>query len=229
MKKKSIIIGIAFICLLIGIRLFGFDRLVTFEQFTTHRDWLLQTIAKHYTSAVFGYIGLFIGTVACSLPAVLLLTVLGGFCFGMVPGMIYANISATIGSVISYFFVRYSLGDLFAHKYQSSIHNPMFSQFKQHLYRYGSWYLLAVHQIVFIPFGLVNIMAGIMQVPVWTFVWTTIVGIIPAQALFTYVGSTCAHIDSLQDLFSPVILAVMILASAVTLSGFVLHVRSLRK
>lgn len=229
MKKKSIIIGAVFVCLLILIRVLGFDSFFTVNTFIKNRDWLLQSVQEQYLISVVSYIGMYIGIVVFSLPAVLLFTVLGGFFFGVIPGMIYANIGATVGSVISYLFVRYSLGDLFVSKYNSVHYSQIFEQFKQQLYRYGAWYLLAVHQIVFIPFGIVNIMAGIMQVPLWTFVWTTTVGIIPAQALFTYVGSTCAHISSLQDLFSPGIVAILCFVSGITILAFILHMRGMRK
>jgi uncharacterized membrane protein YdjX (TVP38/TMEM64 family) len=63
------------------------------------------------------------------------------------------------------------------------------------------------------PTFLINTLAGLTSISLWTFVWTTFVGIIPGSLLYTYAGQKLYTITSLWDIFSvPVILIFVLLA-----------------
>ncbi|HEY7456314.1 MAG TPA: VTT domain-containing protein [Solirubrobacterales bacterium] len=55
--------------------------------------------------------------------------------------------------------------------------------------RGGVTLLLSVRLIPIVPFSLVSYAAGAARVPVWRFVWTTIVGYLPITALSVYFGT----------------------------------------
>ena len=55
--------------------------------------------------------------------------------------------------------------------------------------RGGVTLLIAVRLIPIVPFSLVSYAAGAARVPLWRFVWTTVVGYMPITALAVYFGT----------------------------------------
>jgi uncharacterized membrane protein YdjX (TVP38/TMEM64 family) len=59
----------------------------------------------------------------------------------------------------------------------------------------GTIALLISRFIPVISFNLVNYAAGLTKVRVWTFIWTSALGIIPMTVLSTYLGSQMKTMD----------------------------------
>jgi uncharacterized membrane protein YdjX (TVP38/TMEM64 family) len=55
--------------------------------------------------------------------------------------------------------------------------------------RGGATLLLAVRLLPIVPFSLVSYAAGAARVPLWRFVWTTVVGYLPITVLAVYFGT----------------------------------------
>jgi len=55
--------------------------------------------------------------------------------------------------------------------------------------RGGATLLLAVRLLPIVPFSLVSYAAGAARVPLWRFVWTTVVGYLPITMLAVYFGT----------------------------------------
>lgn len=53
----------------------------------------------------------------------------------------------------------------------------------------GAFPLLAVRLIPLIPFNAVGLAAGVIRAPLWTYLWTTGVGILPLGAIISLLGS----------------------------------------
>lgn len=64
----------------------------------------------------------------------------------------------------------------------------------------GATLLLSMRLIPIVPFSLFSYVAGSARVPLWRFVWTTMIGYIPITALFIYLGSRLEEL-SLTDPF----------------------------
>lgn len=203
---KAATIGFFFIILLIGIRLTGLHKCITLEVLHANKDCLIHLVATYYWKMVFGYIAFYTIGVALSLPIALLSTVAGGFFFGFLPAVLYANIAATLGAMISFFFVRYSIGTLVQEKYASKL-----AHFNAMVEQHGAKYLLVIHLVAFVPFSMVNMLAGLTTVSWWTFLWTTVLGIIPTSLLYTYAGRRLSQITSIIDIFTLDIVLGMIL------------------
>jgi len=55
--------------------------------------------------------------------------------------------------------------------------------------RGGATLLLAVRLIPILPFSLVSYAAGAARVPLWRFIWTTVIGYLPITAIAVYFGT----------------------------------------
>lgn len=64
-----------------------------------------------------------------------------------------------------------------------------FERIEELIERGGPILLLAARLIPILPFSLVSYAAGAARVPLWRFLWTTVVGYLPITALAVYFGT----------------------------------------
>ena len=72
----------------------------------------------------------------------------------------------------------------------------MLSLMNRHIEKEGAFYLLTL-RMAHAPYSIVNPVSGASRVPMWTFVWTTAIGLLPGTAVWAYVG---VRLPSLRDL-----------------------------
>jgi uncharacterized membrane protein YdjX (TVP38/TMEM64 family) len=63
--------------------------------------------------------------------------------------------------------------------------------------------MLGLRFIPAFPFFLVNLIAGITRIRLFTYVVTTMIGIIPGTLLYTYAGRRLGEIREIGDLYRP--------------------------
>lgn len=201
-------LGICFILLIIAVRFSGVHTYVTVQTFQEKRLHLLQMVDAHYIPSVFMYIALYILVVVCAIPIAGIGTVIGGFLFGVLPGAIYANIGATLGGTIFFLIVRYLVGTILQERYKKPL-----QKFNAQMHRYGVFYLIPFRFIIAVPFFVENILLGLTTISVWTFIWTTSIGIFPGSLVYTYAGKQLTTIQHMRDIFSlPILIAFGLLA-----------------
>jgi len=100
---------------------------------------------------------------------------------------------------------RYILGSSLQKKYASKL-----EKFNKDMEANGKYYLLTLRLIPVFPFFLINLMAGLTNIRLSTFFWTTAVGILPGSFVFTYAGSALNDIESPGDIISGKVLAALI-------------------
>jgi uncharacterized membrane protein YdjX (TVP38/TMEM64 family) len=150
--------------------------------------------------------------VALSIPGATILTLTAGFLFGFF-GIIYVNIGATIGAILAFLVARYLIGDWIQKRY-----GERFASFNREIAENGYNYLLTLRFIPLFPFFLVNIFAGITRVPLITYAWTTMVGIVPASFVYIYTGRQLGSIDHPGDILSWQIMLALVLLGLLVLS-----------
>jgi uncharacterized membrane protein YdjX (TVP38/TMEM64 family) len=144
--------------------------------------------------------------------------------FGTFLGAVYANIGATLGAIGAFLLVRYSFGAALQRKYAQQL-----VRFNKAMHEEGMSYLLSVHFIAVIPFFLVNILAGLTQVPLWTFIWTTSVGIFPGSLVYAFAGQQLNTIENVRDIFSlKLLLAFLLLAMLAALPILIKKYKKMR-
>lgn len=197
LRNARLWFGVAFIGFIIALHYSGVGKFISLETVQNQRMHLIDFVQKQYIWSVLAYMGIYIGVVVLALPLAALCTVAGGFLFGIVPAVVYTNVGATIGATIFFLMVRYSLGKSLQEKYENRL-----VWFNKQVRRYGISYLIAIHFIAVIPFFIVNLIIGLTRVPLWTFIWTTSLGVIPGSFVYAFAGRQLATIKSIQDIFS---------------------------
>lgn len=179
MNWKKIILLVLCIGIIIGIRFSPLAHYLTFENFQYHKESLRQMVANRYLFSSLLYIIIYFVSVTLSLPGAAILTMVGGFLFGVLPAIVYVNIAATTGAVGAFLVSRYLLGTFFQQRYGKHL-----LRFNRELETHGYSYLLMLRLIPVFPFFLINIVAGLTKIPLRMFFWTTALGIIPGSFFF---------------------------------------------
>jgi len=194
--KKALLL-VLFIAMAVLARYSPLGTSLTFENLKQHRDSLLVFVHGHYWLSVACYIAVYIAAVSFTLPAALILTLTGGFLFGTAPAVLYINIGATTGAVVSFLSARYLLGNRLQDAYA-----PQLRKFNDEIERNGTHYLLTMRFIPVFPFFLINFLSGLTRIPLKTFVWTTSFGILPTSVVFAFTGRQLGTINAPSDILS---------------------------
>lgn len=205
---KKLIVAAVVLFFVVAIHVSGVLHYLTFDQLKMNRLVLQQTVLHNYFIAIASFIGMYIVFAACALPGAFILTLAGGFLFGTFWGALYANIGATIGATCAFLMVRYLVGNFVQDRYKNQLSN-----FNAAIDRYGPNYLLSMRFIALIPFFIINILAAFTDISLWTFIWTTSIGITPGALVYAFAGQQIAYIESPSDIFSvKIIMAFFLLA-----------------
>lgn len=209
---KKILIALVIAAIVILIRMVGLDQLLTLESFRQYRDQLQAFTGEHYFPTVAIFIGIYIVAVALSIPGATILTLTAGFLFGFF-GVIYVNIGASVGAILAFLTARYLIGDWVQRRYGDKL-----ASFNKEIDENGYHYLLTLRFIPLFPFFLINIFAGLTRVPLSTFAWTTIVGILPGSFVYIYTGRQLGIIEKPGDILSWQIILAFVLLGLLVLS-----------
>lgn len=196
-NRTKVLILILFVFAIAILHTVGINKYINFQSFKEHREYLLNLVHGHYYLSVLLFILIYILIVISTLPLAGLLTVIGGFLFGVIPTTIYSNIAGVIGASISFLIFRYLLGKQIQNKYQDKL-----EKFNHNISIFGATYLLIMHVVGLIPFFVINTLSALTNISLWTFIWTTSIGIIPGSIVYAYAGKKLGFINSFNEIFS---------------------------
>ncbi len=220
---KKIVLLAVIILLIVLIRVTGAHEYLTFEKFKMYKDQLMGLVEAHYVESVLIYVGLYLFVAALSIPGATVLTLSGGFLFGLI-GVAYVNLGATAGATLSFLAARYLLGDWIQARYGERL-----AAFNKEVDENGYYYLLTLRFIPLFPFFLINVFAGFTRVPLSIFIWTTALGIIPGSFVYIFAGMQLGSIESLSDVISwKILLAFALLGIFALVPVVVKKIRSRR-
>lgn len=116
-----------------------------------------------------------------------------GWLFGFWQAMAIVTVGLTLAAMAIFSLSRYLFQENIERRYSSFL-----SLMNKHIEREGAFYLLTL-RMAHAPYSIVNPLSGASRVRTWTFFWTTVVGLIPANAIWIYVG---IRLPSLRELAS---------------------------
>lgn len=204
------------------LRYLGVGKYINLAFIWENKEALQHFIASNYLLSVFLFLLFFIFVVAFAIPISIILNIAAGYFFGVFEAILYTNIGSTVGSLLAFLTFRYLLRDGLKKKYGNAL-----DRFNEKFKEQGANYLLFLQLLPITPFSLITILAGLSDISVWTFLWTTSVGILPGSAIYAFAGSKLAHVTSVKDILSPsIIIALSLLALLALLPVIIKHVKS---
>ncbi len=201
MNKKKLLIAAAVAALIALFFAFDLGRFLTLEALKTNRDALTTFYQKNRLLMAGAFIAIYIIQTALSLPGAAVLSLAAGAIFGALIGTLYVNIGATVGATLAFLVARYLFHDVIQTKF-----GPRLEKINRELETRGFNYLLFLRLVPLFPFFLINLGAGLTRIPLRTFFFGTMIGIIPGSFVFCNAGASLATITSLKEVASPRVL-----------------------
>lgn len=146
----------------------------------------------NYVLAVILYLGLFVFLAACFIPVTVIMTVLGGYLFGGLYGGLYAAIGASLGGTAVFLLVRYFFRDRIRARYAEQL-----ERFNKN-FKHSASYLLCLQISPVTPTFFINIFTGLTNVSLYTYVWTSFIGLLPGSIIYAYAGEKLHQITHLK-------------------------------
>lgn len=174
-------------------------RYFTLQALKAHQQELSAFHHHHRLATILVFLAVYIAQTALSLPGATVLSLAAGGLFGLLWGTVLVNVGATAGATLAFLFTRYLFRDLVARK----TGGPRLEKLNRELERKGMSYLLFLRLVPVFPFFLINLGTALTSLPLRTFFFGTMVGIIPGSLVYVNAGASLATIGKLADVSSP--------------------------
>lgn len=189
MNKKSVIIKIGILALVIGAYLFVSPVNKFINQMVYYLSMLdLESLKKYILSfgiwaPIVSFILMILQSIVAPLPA-FLITFANAALFGWVKGAILSWTSAMVGAAMCFYIARF-LGRDTVEKLTSKFALDSIDEFFE---KYGKHTILIARLLPFISFDIVSYAAGLTSMSFVSFFIATGIGQLPATIIYSYVG-----------------------------------------
>lgn len=169
---------------LAGFFAFGLDDYLSFETLRDRHAALTALVAENRWAAAFLYLAIYVLAVAFSIPGATVLTLVGGFLFGILWGSVLVVIGATAGAVCVFLAARTALGDFLRRRA-----GPWLRRLEAGFRENAFSYMLTLRLLPVAPFWLVNLAPAFLGVSLPTYALTTFIGVIPGTIVYAAIGN----------------------------------------
>ncbi len=176
----------------------GLHELLSLDTIIREHATLKAWVAGNALTAALVYVAIYITAVAVSFPGASLLTLAGGFMFGLVAGTALTVVGATVGASVIFLVAQTSLGAPLRARAGRFV-DRLARGFEENAFLY----LLSLRLQPIFPFWLVNVAPALFNVRVGTYVAATAIGIIPGTAAYVLLGDGLGDVIEAQEAANP--------------------------
>lgn len=200
---------------------FGWTDYLQLDKLRDSRAQLLAYVEARPVLSVLIYMGVYAVVAALSLPGAAVVTLAGGFLFGVVVGGPAAVVAATVGATLVFLAMRTAVGDALGKRFGGRT-----AKIADGLRENAFSYLLTLRLLPVAPFWLVNLAAGLVGMPLRTFVTATLIGIVPGTLIYSWVGQGLGAVferGEEPDLLKPQFIAPLVALGLLSLAPVVVR------
>lgn len=189
----------------------GVTNHLSLDELRANRETLNAFVIANRWLALAVFMAVYVAVAALSLPGALFLTLAGGLLFGPWLGGAASLVSATLGASIVFLVCRTAFGGVLAKRAGSGL-----AKLEEGIARDAFSYLLVLRLVPAAPFFVVNIAAGLVRIPLATFVLASLIGMAPGSLVYSSLGAGLNHAfaagqePNLSIIFQPQILLPLI-------------------
>jgi len=190
---------------------FRLDKYLTLDTLRDNRAALTAFVQSHGVAASLGFVLSYAAVVALSLPGAMIMTLVGGFLFGVALGAALTVIGATAGASLLFLIARSAFGDVLRERA-----GPFLARMADGFRRDAFNYLLFLRLVPAFPFFAVNLAPALLGMRFPQFVAATALGIIPGTTVYSAFGASLGQLFDagaevrLKDVFSPTLIGALI-------------------
>jgi len=200
------------------------DQYLTLDALRDNRAALSEFVQSHSVAAACAYVLAYVGVVALSLPGAAVMTLAGGFLFGVPLGATLTIIGATVGATLLFLIARSAAGDVLRERA-----GPFLARMADGFRKDAFNYLLFLRLVPVFPFWAVNLAPALLGMRLEPFVAATAIGIVPGTLVYAAFGASLGEIFDagadvrLEDVFSPTLIAALLGLGALSLLPVILR------
>lgn len=190
---------------------FRLDRYLTLDALRDNRAALTAFVLSHGVAAALGFVLTYTAVVALSLPGAMIMTLAGGFLFGVSLGAALTVVGATAGASLLFLIARSAFGDVLRERA-----GPFLARMADGFRKNAFSYLLFLRLVPAFPFWAVNLAPALLGMRFPPFVAATALGIIPGTTVYSAFGASLGQLFDagaevrVKDVFSPTLIAALI-------------------
>jgi uncharacterized membrane protein YdjX (TVP38/TMEM64 family) len=174
----------------------GLPRMLSLDHLRAERTTLIAFVHAHPWGSVLAYVALYTAVVGFSIPGSLVMTLSGGFLFGVIEGTTAAVTGVSLGSILMFLLAQTAVGDSL--RGWISRKSPLVHKLETEVREHPFTSILTLRLIPAFPLWLVNLSAGFVRMKLLPYALATVVGVVPSTLLYGSVGA------GLEDLFDTV-------------------------
>lgn len=167
-------------------------------------------------------LAIYILATGLSLPGAVVLTLVVGWFFGFVQGLVLVSFASTTGATLAFLFSRFLLRDSIESRFGDKLQG-----FNAALAREGAFYLFTLRLIPVVPFFVINLVMGLTPLRTATFWWVSQLGMLPGTAVFVYAGAQFPSLATLAQKGAGGILTPGLIIAFILLGVFPIAVKHL--
>lgn len=167
---------------------------LSFASLNKYHVVLKNYVDNHFYQTILIFSIAYILVTVTSFPGASFVSILAGFLFGNILGTVLVVIAATIGATLLMVAIKLAFGEVVMAKIGSKI-----KFIEENIKHNAFFYLLSLRLLPVVPFWLVNLAGGVLNVKLRDFVITTFVGIIPGAFVYVNIGSSLTTIFVTAD------------------------------
>jgi len=188
--------------------LFGFGeyRTFTFDHLVDHKDGLVALAEANPLLAPFAFVAAYLLLALFGLPGSTMLMVAAGLLFDFSYGLLMVVLASTLASSLAFVVFRY----LFRSFVRTQVHRR-FPDVEERLQREGLFFVFSLRLAPIVPYSATNLILAVSPVTFGTYFWVTLLAMFPRYLLYVYAGTQLGDVQELEDLYSPILVAVLTL------------------
>ena len=113
-------------------------------------------------------------------------------------GTILVSFASSIGATLAFLAARFLLRDPVQRRFGERL-----KAVNDGMARDGAFYLFTLRLVPVFPFFIINLLMGLVPIPVRTFYWVSQLGMLAGTIVYVNAGTQLAQIDSLSGILSP--------------------------
>lgn len=137
---------------------------------------------------------IYVAVTGMSLPGATVLTLVYGWYFGWLRGVVLVSFASTAGATLAFLLSRYLLRDAIQQRFGDRL-----TAFNENLQREGAFYLFTLRLIPAVPFFVINVVMGLTPMKARTFWWVSQLGMFAGTIVYVYAGSSVPSLERLAN------------------------------
>ena len=225
MKPAKLAVLVVFIAVVASVFIFDLHHHLDFAAIKAGRHAFEGYVGESPLLSSALYFVVYVAVTALSLPGAAVLTLLGGFVFGLAWGVLLVSFASSLGALLAFWVARFLLRDFIRKRYSGLI-----ARIDGGIVREGAFYLFALRLVPLFPFFAINLCMGLTALRSWTFYWVSQLGMLAGTIFYVNAGAQLEKIETPGDvLTAPLLLSFVLLGIFPLIARYLLRAIQARR